>query len=128
MRARELRDEDLPKLQELAQQSGFPYPDLRGEHIEGVCVVEDQEGNIIAACAAKRLLELYLYCPGENRREIDKVRAIFLLHEHLGAQLKRKGYDDVNVFLPPSIAEKFGRRLERTFGWKPAWPSWTKRF
>ena len=126
MTTRPLRDDDIPKLQEIADKTGFPYPDLLGENIEGVCVVEDEHGNIVAACAAKRLLELYLYCGAG--KPVQKTQAIRLLHEHLAAQLKEKGYDDANVFLPPSLAEKFGRRLERSFGWMKAWPSWTKRF
>jgi hypothetical protein len=126
MTARPLRDSDIQQLTEIAEKTGFPYPDLRGPHIEGICVVEDEHGNIVAACAAKRLLELYLYCP--EGKAINKSRAIILLHEKLAAELKIKGYDDANVFLPPTLAEKFGRRLERSFGWVKAWPSWTKRF
>ena len=126
MIVRKLHDTDIPKLDALALASGYPYPNLRGAHIEGVSVVEDEHGNIVAACAAKRLLELYLYCPEGSA--IDKNRAILLLHEHLSTELKSKGYDDANVFIPPSLAKKFGRRLERSFGWIKAWPSWTKRF
>lgn len=127
MISRPLRDSDIPILQELAVKSGFPYPNLDHQHIEAVEVVTDSEGRIIMACAAKRLVELYLYVDQERSSAV-KMSAIRQLHQGMAEKLRAKDYNSCEVFLPPQIAEKFGKRLERTWNWVKNWQSWTTRF
>ena len=126
MRTRPLRDSDIPTLRELAQASGYPYPDLAGP-LEAVVVLADDEDQPVMAVAAKRLVELYLWC-GKGMTPHENIAALRLLHEGMMEELKAKGYDEVNAFLPPQIAGKFGRRLVRTFGWVKGWPNWCRRF
>ena len=79
------------------------------------------------ACAAKRLVELYLFVDPDRAAAV-KMTAMRLLHKDMGETLRERRYDGCEAFLPPSVSEKFGRRLERAFGWVKNWPSWTIRF
>lgn len=126
MTVRRYRPSDLPALQKMAEASGFPYPDPASPRIEACLVVVDDEDRPVMAFAAQRIVEGYLWC-GEIERPHAKIHALRLLHEAAGAVLNGRGYDSVEAFLPPSIAQRFARRLERTFGWRPNWPSWTRR-
>jgi hypothetical protein len=126
MKVRKLRASDIPILREMAEKSGFPYPDLGTTEMEAVRVVAGDDDEPLAAVAAERIVQLYLWC-GKFDRPLAKVHALKLLHEEMGAELKRLGYDEVNAFLPPSLAEKLGKRLEKSFGWAKNWPSWTRR-
>ena len=129
MTVRPLRSSDIPILQELAERSGFPYPpDLSHPHIEAVLVAVDSEDRPIIAVAAKRLVEIYGYVDSE-RSPVVLLSAWKLLHGAMAQELRNLSYNSVEAFLPPSIAEKFGRRLERTFGWvKNHWSNWAIRF
>jgi hypothetical protein len=124
MRTRTLKNSDIPALRAMAEASGFPYPDLSAERLEAVVVVVDDEDRPVMACAAERLVQLYLWC-GEFQRPHAKLYALRLLHEAMAEDLRRKGYVSAEAFLPPSLAKRFARRLEKTLGWKPNWPSWT---
>lgn len=126
MTVRSLREADIPGLHAIADASGFPYPDLAAGRLEAVLVVADDDDRPVMACAAERICQLYLWC-GEFQRPHAKVFALRLLHEAMAKALKVKGYDSAEAFLPPSLAARFARRLERTFGWHPNWPSWTHR-
>lgn len=126
MRVRPLEDSDVPYLQAVAAATGYEYPVLDSGRIEALLVVADDEDRPIVACAAERIVQLYLW-PG-NAAPAEKLHAIRLLHEAMGAALRAKGYNDANAFLPQQIERKFGRRLERSFGWRPNWKSWFLRF
>jgi hypothetical protein len=71
-------------------------------------------------------VEAYFWC-GEIDRPLVKVAAMRALEAEMYRILARKGYNSVEAFLPPEIARKFGRRLEKTFGWRKNWASWTRR-
>lgn len=118
---------DYPRLREIAAESGYPYPDLNDPLIEAVHVVEDEHGNIIGACAAKRIVELYLY-KGQCDHPAAALHMVRMLHSSLIACLCMRGYREANAFLPPELAKGFGRRLMKTFGWRPNWKSWCKEF
>lgn len=124
MRTRALKESDIPALKSMAEASGFPYPDLSAARLEAIVVVVDDEDRPVMACAAERICQLYLWC-GEFQRPHAKVYALRLLHETMAAELRRKGYTSAEAFLPPTLARRFARRLEKIFGWKPNWPSWT---
>ena len=126
MRTRQLRESDIPILRAMADASGFPYPDLAAARLEAVLVVVDDEDCPLMACAAERLVQVYLWS-GKFERPLAKVFALRLLHESMAKELRRLGYTFSEVFLPPSIAKRFARRLEKTFNWRPNWPSWTHR-
>ena len=129
MIVRPLKSEDAPKLRKLYESSGFAYdfPDL--STLESVLVVADPETDEpFMAAAAERLIQLYLFAP-QDAHPAAKLHGIRLLHEAMRVELKSLGYNSAEAFLPPSIAARFGRRLERTFGWwRNAWSSWTINF
>jgi hypothetical protein len=57
------------------------------------------------------------------------MEALKLLHEGMANVLRDIGYNQVNVQLPPEIADSFGKRLERSFGWaRNHWKIWGIRF
>lgn len=97
-------------------------------HVEGVWVVADDEDLPIIAVAFERIVQTYLYVPSVSRETFSVIHALRLLHEHVAPELRKFGYREVNAFLPPGIAARFGRRLARTFGWKMNWPSFYKLF
>lgn len=118
---------DIPALKAIYERQGFPYafPDLN--KMEAVLVVTDENGEPVAAIAAEKLVQLYLFV-GTMEHPATALAIIRLMHAELSKVLKSKGYSSAEAFLPPSIARRFGRRLERTFGWVRNWPSWTKGF
>lgn len=124
MRVRPLRQSDIPALNAMVANSEFPYPDLNTD-LESVQVVVDDEDAPIMAVAAERIVQLYLYSGGITPAR--KLAAVRMLHAVTATELKKKGYNSCEAFLPPSIAAQFGRRLERTFGWVKNWQSWTRR-
>ncbi len=126
MTVRELRDSDIPALNAIAETSGFPYIVPRGTLVERVLVVADENDQVLAAVAAERILQLYLWIG--DAHPAAKLRMIRMLHEAMAPELKAKGYTEVQAFLPPGVAGKFGRRLERTFSWMKNWQSWYLKF
>ena len=90
-------------------------------------MVDDQD-HPIAACAAKRILELYFYY-GIARPHVI-LHAIRVLHYALEQILRSRGYNCAEACIPPEKAKRFGKRLEKTFGWWPGlnWPRWYRGF
>lgn len=125
MTVRYLQEGDMPILRAMAEASGFPYPEFDAPATEAVLVVVDDDNKPLMAVAAERICQIYLWC-GHFERPLAKVHAMRMLHETMGEVLKQKGYVGAEAFLPPSIAKRFARRLERTFGWTRNWPSWTR--
>ncbi len=138
MKVRNLIPSDIPLLK--AMQGEFPYPDLEGEtwthggprpksepRLEAMRVLVDDDDKPLMAVAAKRLVELYLWC-GNIERPLAKMYALRLLHEDMANELKQRGYNSVEAFLPPPVAKRFARRLVKSFGWRPNWPSWSRGF
>jgi hypothetical protein len=110
-----------------AQGFAYEFPDLTGPLMESVLVVEDESGKILAAVAAERLCQLYFLC-GAVEHPAAKLAIIRSLHTQMADALRAKGYRSAEAFLPAPIAETFGKRLERTFGWTRNWESWCKNF
>ena len=127
MRSRSLKRDDIPILKQWAEASGFPYPELSDPLIESVEIVVDSEDRPIAGVAAKRLIELYGWFDPQARPEV-KLEALKLLHRAMAENLRAKGYNEANAFIPPQLAEKFGRRLQRTFGWVRSFACFGTRF
>lgn len=123
MTVRYLQEGDKPTLQAMAEASGFPYPEF--DATEAVLVVVDDNNRPLMAVAAERICQIYLWC-GHFERPLAKVHAMRMLHEAMGEVLKQKGYVGADAFLPPSIAKRFSRRLEKSFGWVKNWPSWNR--
>ena len=129
MKVRAMTIDDITALKASAAASGFPYPELSSPLIEAVSVVTNDEGEIIVACAAHRMVELYLYGGEVESDPSDKKRAIDLLHIDLARKLRAAGYAECSVFIPPQIVVKFAQRLIKTWGWaRHEWTHLTKSF
>ncbi len=126
MTTRALNPSDIPVLTKLSAESGFPYVNLRDPLIEAVQIVQDEHGNVVAAAAAKRITELYLWSATDD--PMVKLHAIRLLHCAMAEELRKLGYTESNCFVPPKLTKSFGRRLIRTFGWIKNWESFAVRF
>ncbi len=122
MTVRALKESDIPKLK--AMENGFPY--IEPSKAEAVLVVADDRDEPVMACAAERLAQLFLWID-HGLGPVAAKTALRLLHQEMTPKMKELGYDSVEAFLPPQIAEKFGRRLERSWGWIRNWPSWTQK-
>tara|TARA_R110000868_G_C10859363_1_gene761374 strand:- start:85 stop:474 length:390 start_codon:yes stop_codon:yes gene_type:complete len=121
---RKLQESDIPTLKSMYQAQGFGYdfPDLTGPMMECVHVVVDDEGRLLCAVAAERIAQIY-FLAGDFGPPHARLHAIRMLHESMGTELRQKGYGEANAFLPPSIADRFGRWLTRRFGWGDNWSS-----
>lgn len=118
---------DRVALERMAAASGFPYIAPDDAMVEAVVVVVDEHDKPIHAVAAKRMVETYGWF--DNSVDgITKMAAMRLSHDGMITCLRLKGYDSGVAFLPPSICERFGRRLKKHFGWTPTWKSWAINF
>jgi len=128
MTVRPLKLKDIPILKAMAAKAGFPYPELgTASNLEAVRVLADDDDRPIMAAAVERILQVYLWC-GDLENPLAKVHAVRLLQEDLMCVMKQRGYNSCEAFIPPALAERFGRRLEKTFGWVRNWQSWSRSF
>jgi len=126
---RPMTPSDIPTLRQMYEFSGLPYtlPDLRGPLMESVLVVTDDNDVPVTACAAERIVQLYLLVD-ETVHPAAKLRYIKSLHTHMKVVLSSKGYQEANCFVPPEMEKSFGRRLMRSLGWVKNWPSFARSF
>lgn len=127
MRTRPMEERDIPAIEAIHANAGykFPLPDLRGPTIECCDVVVDDFDTPIMAAAAKRGLELYLFCAsGGSIHPQVKMECIRLLHESLRDTIIAKGYSEGYACVPPEIDRSWGRKLRKMFGWDRAWSSY----
>ena len=127
MSARPYRSSDAGALAEMAERSGFPYVAPDGPLIEACIVIADQDDKPVMAVAAKRMVELYGWF-GPDASPIHRMAAIREAHGAMEPLLRRSGYSEASAFLPPSICQRFGRRLIRSFGWARNWESFCVKF
>ncbi len=123
MTVRKLRKSDHPHLQ--AMQGSFPYPSL-DDSLEAILVIADSDDKPIMACAAKRLVELYLWV--DDATPATKLAALRLMQHAMASELRELGYGEAECFLPPEIEASFGRRIVRTLGAVKNWASYCIKF
>lgn len=124
---RELRPSDIPLLRSWHETSGFEYTFPNFDRMEGALVLTDENDIPLAAVAAERIVQLYLWMD-ENLHPAAKLRIIRELHQNMTTVLCSKGYHEANAFLPPGLEKSFGRRLMKTFQWVRNWPSFARSF
>lgn len=127
MTLRSLRPDDIPVLEGIAAENGYEYLDIHSPRIEAISVVTDEGGKIIAAAAAERIVQLFLWAAPENSAQ-SRLNAIRLLHEGMASKLRQKGFTEANIFLPAAIEKTFGNCLKRRFAWRPNLASLFLRF
>lgn len=117
----------MPALERMAAASGFPYVDPRSEMVESCLVVVDDSDTPVMAVAAERIVQLYGWFD-KDLPPVQKMTALRVAHWGMRLELMEKGYKSAEAFLPPSICERFGRRLMRSFGWVENWRSFCFKF
>jgi hypothetical protein len=83
------------------------------------------EGNcrILGAALLRLTAEAYLLLDPRAGTPRERWQWLLALHEAARRDAWQRGLEDVHAWLPPPIAQKFGRRLER-LGWRRD-DSWT---
>jgi hypothetical protein len=129
---REYDERDLDALQRMHAQSGFSYafPNLDDPLFISKLIVDDPDGQPAMASLARLTCETYLLVSRSNGQSNPAQRYAEMLElQRAGeADLLRKGLEDAHAWLPPSIARRFGRRLE-SLGWvrDDAWTPYCRR-
>jgi hypothetical protein len=141
MLVREYRESDLAHLRAIHATQGFDYPlpDLRNPlfvtklvlaHDEHASPQADatQDGDIVGAALLRLTAEAYLLL--DPRAGTPRQRWQWLLELHAATERDawQRGLQDVHAWLPPPIANKFGRHLTR-LGWirDDAWTPYCKK-
>ncbi|HYL09506.1 MAG TPA: hypothetical protein VEU31_02110 [Candidatus Acidoferrales bacterium] len=142
MLVREYRESDLGALRAIHAVQGFDYPlpDLSNPLFVTKLVLSEAgaEGEshrgepppekIIGAALLRLTAEAYLLLDPKAGTPRDRWRWMLGLHAATERDAWQRGLDDVHAWLPPRIAERFGRRIER-LGWRrdDSWTPYCKR-
>jgi hypothetical protein len=101
-------------------ESGFAYsfPNLDDPLFVSKLVLEGADGRVAMASLARLTCEAYLLVDRSGRELTPARRYAQMVAMQRAAEedLVRKGLEDAHAWLPPSIARRFGRRLE-ALGW-----------
>lgn len=149
MLIREYTESDLDALRAMHASQGFDYafPDLADPIFVSKLVVEDDFCRPVMASLARLTCEMYLLidrgsphpkiaprdrssktnpCGAGNPRQ--RYEWLLALHAVGERDLLARGLDDAHAWLPPSVAPRFGRRLE-ALGWvrDDAWTPYCRR-
>lgn len=143
MHIREYQESDLQSLRAIHAAQGFDYPlpDLRNPlfltklvltendasvpgnadlPIAAVCErpANPQQGSerVLGAAFLRLTAEAYLLLDPQAGTPNDRWRALLALHAAAERDAWHRGLEDVHAWLPPPIAQKFGKRLTR-LGW-----------
>ena len=131
MLVREYQERDLDALRAIHAAQGFDYPlpDLNNPLFVTKLVLEDEATKRIRAAALLRLTaEAYLLLDPRQGTPRDRWQSLLALHAATERDAWQRGLEDVHAWLPPPIAHKFGRRLQR-LGWlrDDAWTPYCKK-
>jgi hypothetical protein len=130
MLVREYRESDLAQLRALHAAQGFDYalPDLSNPLFVTKLVlakdndVPDQpdaarDGTIVGAALLRLTAEAYLLLDPRTGTPRQRWQWLLALHAAAERDAWQRGLEDVHAWLPPPIANKFGKRLAR-LGWQ----------
>jgi hypothetical protein len=137
MLVREYTEDDLDALRAIHAAQGFDYalPDLsnplfvtklvladaagtKGKGAgAGSSAVTDQSGRIIGAALLRLTAEAYLLLDPKAGTPRERWQWLLALHAAAERDAWHRGLEDVHAWLPPPIAKKFGKRIER-LGWR----------
>jgi len=115
---------DAPRIQELYRAQKFDYaqPDWQKIQVSGVVEVD---GKITMAAFLRKTSEAYLLVDQEEGRKRERLAQLLILHREMIPPMRRAGLEDCACWMPPEIAERFGKLLLH-LGWvKPLWPSYS---
>jgi hypothetical protein len=127
---RQYNDADLDALLAMHRVQGFdyPFPDLRDPIFVSKLVLEDDAGKPAMAALARLTCEMYLLLDPKAGTPQERYARLLELHRAGANDLRARGLDDAHAWLPPRIAQRFGRRLS-SLGWirDDAWTPYCKR-
>lgn len=133
MPVRAYAEDDLAELQRIHSAQNFPYafPDLLNPLFLTKIVLTDGEGpeqKIRGAALLRLTAEAYLLLDPSQGTPRERWQSLLALHAAAQQDAWQRGLEDVHAWLPPTIAKKFGRRIER-LGWlrDDAWTPYCKR-
>jgi hypothetical protein len=144
MRIREYSEHDLDALRRIHATQGFDYapPDLSNPLFvtklvladEGAvqrqktCQLEADATKILGAVLLRLTAEAYLLLDPKEGKPRDRWQWLLALQAAAERDAWQRGLEDVHAWLPPPIAKKFGKRLER-LGWvrDDAWTPYCKK-
>ena len=84
--------------------------------------------QILGAAFLRLTAEAYLLLDPRGGTPRERWQCLLALHEAARRDAWQRGLEDVHAWLPPPIARKFGKRLER-LGWRrdDSWTPYCKR-
>lgn len=94
----------------------------------GNCLLADRHGRIFGAAFLRLTAEAYLLLDPRAGTPRERWQWLLALHEAARRDAWLRGLEDVHAWLPPPIAQKFGRRLA-CLGWRrdDSWTPYCKR-
>jgi hypothetical protein len=145
MQVREYKQSDLAQIKAIHASQGFDYtfPDLNNplfltklvvtgsdEHRERQDEKSNAEQNekILGAALLRLTAEAYLLLDPKSGTPRERWQSLLAIHAATHRDAWQRGLEDVHAWLPPPIAQKFGRRLHR-LGWirDDAWTPYCKK-
>jgi hypothetical protein len=141
MRVREYHEQDLAALRAIHAAQGFDYalPDLSNPLFLTKLVLTDEDvppgnaaeahgENIIGAALLRLTAEAYLLLDPRAGTPRQRWQWLVALHAAAERDAWLRGLEDVHAWLPPPIAQKFGKRNAR-LGWirDDTWTPYCKR-
>jgi hypothetical protein len=154
MRVREYRESDLAALRAIHASQGFDYalPSLNNPLFVTKLILSDTEANtgeresindnankknadsdapqekIIGAALLRLTAEAYLLLDPKAGTPRQRWNWLLQLHAATEREAWQRGLEDVHAWLPPPIAQKFGKRITQ-LGWRrdDAWTPYCKR-
>lgn len=96
---------------------------------ENPAFVREGSSRILGVALLRLTAEAYLLLDPRAGTPRERWQWLLALHEAARRDAWQRGLEDVHAWLPPPIAQKFGRRLER-LGWRrdDAWTPYCLRF
>jgi hypothetical protein len=144
MLIREYRECDLAALRAIHTAQGFDYPlpNLRNPLFVTKLVLADGDPaqhdenrqleagatRVLGAALLRLTAEAYLLLDPTAGTPRERWQTLLALHAATERDAWHRGLEDVHAWLPPPIAKKFGRRIER-LGWvrDDAWTPYCKK-
>ena len=115
MLVREYTDAELSALLAMHRAQGFhyPFPNLRDPIFVSKLVLQDGVGTAVMAALARLTCEMYLLVDPQSGTPRERYARLLELHRAGAADLRARGLDYAHAWLPPRIAQRFGRRLQQ---------------
>jgi hypothetical protein len=144
MQIREYQERDLDALRAIHAAQGFDYalPDLRNPLFVTKLVLsgagpaqqnevrqlEAGDTKILGAAFLRLTAEAYLLLDPRAGTPRERWQWLLALHAAAERDAWQRGLEDVHAWLPPPIAGKFGKRIQR-LGWlrDDAWTPYCRR-